>query len=645
MLNTDSIFQNNYKRIKTIGVHIGKVMIGGRAPIVIQSMATADTMDTKKIINEIIRIKNAGAKLVRVTAPNLKAAENLENIKNLLEQKKHSIPLVADIHFTPKAAEIAARIVEKVRINPGNYIDRKKFDLKKYSDKEYKQELKRIEERFIPLIEICKKHQTALRIGTNHGSLSDRIVSQYGDNPKGMVESAFEFIRICEKENFDQIVISMKSSNPIIMTQAYRLLSQKMRDKNQKHYPLHLGVTEAGDGEEGRVKSAIGIGSLLADGIGDTIRVSLTEDSEKEIPVCKKIIQYFDFKKNDLASLKEISSPINLYEFSKRKTKSILNIGAENVPKIVLSSSNPILKESDLNPYQITKEKNINKWQTQEFAPDLIFLTQKTPFLYESIGIPFVLPYLLWEKEIRFKKEEKSIFPYYDSFKDFLEFSNKSKKGNFVVFSIEDLNLLNSKTEKTLKENLVILILKATKKHVSQEIRNVIFHLDKKKILNPIILFITHKDDNSERRILNSSLKAGPLLIDGLLDGLWMQEATPKDIKNGFNIFQATRSRISKPDYISCPSCGRTLFDLQEITAKIKSKTSHLKGVKIAIMGCIVNGPGEMADADFGYVGSGVGKITLYKKREIVKRNIPSEKAVDALINLLKENGAWIEPN
>ncbi len=633
------VIQNRYKRIHSIGVKVGSITIGASHPIVIQSMTISDTMNTKKTVEEIISIKNTGAQLVRLTTPNLKTAENLEDIKNLLEKKNCKIPLVADIHFTPKAAEIAAKIVEKVRINPGNYVDRKQFNLKKYSDKEYQKEIKRIEDRFIPLIKICKKYKTALRIGTNHGSLSDRIISQHGDNPKGMVESAFEFIKICENNHFDQIVISMKSSNPIVMVQAYRLLSERMR-KNKVYYPLHLGVTEAGDGQEGRIKSAVGIGTLLADGIGDTIRVSLTEKAEKEVIVCKKIIEYFDFKKNDLLHLQDIPCSFNPYEFSRRQTNTINHIGSNQVPKIILSSKEAILKIEDLKQYQITKIKDIDKWKSGEFAPDAIFLNRETDFINEPIGIPFIMPYVNWEK-----KNNQNNYPYYDCFGSFLNSSKKSDVSNFIHFSINDINKFNQDTIKLLEKHPCVFVLEAIKKHTSQEVRNIIFHFHQKKIFTPIILIIKNKPKKDfENEATEQALQAGPLLIDGLLDGLWMEQANEESIKVAYNILQASRSRISKPDYISCPSCGRTLFDLQEVTAKIKSKTSHLKGVKIAIMGCIVNGPGEMADADFGYVGSGPGKITLYKKKEIIKRNIPSEKAVDALVDLLKENNAWKAP-
>ena len=635
----DLIIQNQYQRIHSIAVKVGPIIIGASHSIVIQSMTISDTMNTKKTVDEIISIKNAGAQLVRLTTPNLKAAENLENIKNLLEQKNCKIPLVADIHFTPKAAEIAAKIVEKVRINPGNYVDRKQFNLKKYSHKEYQKEIKRIENKFIPLIKICKKYKTALRIGTNHGSLSDRIISQHGDNPKGMVESAFEFIKICENNDFDQIVISMKSSNPIVMVQAYRLLSKRMR-KNKAYYPLHLGVTEAGDGQEGRIKSAVGIGSLLADGIGDTIRVSLTEKAEKEVTVCKKIIKYFDFKKNDLLHLQDIPCSFDPYEFSRRQTNTINHIGSSEVPKIILSAKETILKIEDLKQYQITKIKDIDKWESGEFAPDGIFLNQETDFINEPIGIPFMMPYANWKKN-----NNQNNYPYYDNFENFLNSSKKNEVSNFIHFSINDIKKLNQDAMKLLKKYPSIFVLEGIKKHISQEVRNIIFHFHQKKIFSPMMLMIkSNPKKDFENEVTEQALQAGPLLIDGLLDGLWMEGANEENIKVAYNILQATRARISKPDYISCPSCGRTLFDLQEVTAKIKSKTSHLKGVKIAIMGCIVNGPGEMADADFGYVGSGPGKITLYKKKEIVKRNIPSEKAVDALIDLLKENNVWKIP-
>ncbi|MED5451295.1 MAG: (E)-4-hydroxy-3-methylbut-2-enyl-diphosphate synthase, partial [Candidatus Neomarinimicrobiota bacterium] len=560
-------------RRKTVNVQVGDMMIGSDYPIRIQSMTTVSTLDTDASVDQAIRIINAGGEIVRFTAPNIKEAENLENIKSILRKKGYNTPLVADIHFTPNAAITAAKIVEKVRINPGNYVDRKKFEIKEYDDKTYNNELLKIEERFVPLIEVCKKHNTAMRIGTNHGSLSDRIMNRFGDTPLGMVESALEFLRICNQHHFDQIVLSMKSSNPLVMVHAYRLLVQKMDEENM-HFPLHLGVTEAGDGIDGRIKSSLGIGSLLNDGIGDTIRVSLTEEPEFEIPSAKKIIDKI-----------EISNPISnndsrLSNYQKRITSKILNIGGDSVP-VVISNSN---------------------------------------VLFEGNG-----PDYLYEEHLINHKNEK--FPYFPSLKEYRQSEHKSDVINFVSLNKETIT---NSIISSMPTNVVFVF---DFHDSAADFRYIFNFFEEQNIANPVLFKKNYEDENFERLCINASIDFGTMLLEGMGNGLWLYSDTHQDRINelSFSILQNTRTRIFKTDYISCPSCGRTKFDLQETTALVKEKTNHLKQLKIAVMGCIVNGPGEMADADYGYVGSGKGVISLYKGKDLIKRNISSKDAVDEL--------------
>ena len=574
-------------RRKTINVSVGDVIIGSDYPIVTQSMTTASTLDTEASVEEAIRIIDAGGQIVRFTAPNIKEAENLQNIKDSLRNKGYTNPLVADIHFTPNAAITAAEIVEKVRINPGNYVDRKKFEIKEYDDKTYNDELLKIEDRFIPLLDICKKHNTAIRIGTNHGSLSDRIMNRFGDTPLGMVESALEFLRICNKNDFDQVVLSMKSSNPLVMVHAYRLLVKKMDEENM-HFPLHLGVTEAGDGLDGRIKSSLGIGSLLNDGIGDTIRVSLTEDPEFEIPAAKKIIDKT-----------RILNPINkddhrLSEYHKRSTSAVLNIGGDNVP-VVLSSSNVLFEGN---------------------GPD---------YFYD-------------EKELINNKNER--FPYFYSIKEYRQSDDKSDIINFVSLNKETIT---NSIMSSMPKNVVFVF----DFHDNEtDFRDIFNFFEKQGITNPVLFKKSYKEEDFEKLSIDASIDFGTLLLEGMGNGLWLDSDHHHERINelSFSILQNTRTRIFKTDYISCPSCGRTKFNLQETTALVKEKTSHLKDLKIAVMGCIVNGPGEMADADYGYVGSGKDVISLYKGKDLVKRNISSKDAVDELINLIKANNDWVEP-
>ena len=648
-----------YSRYKTREVSVGDIPLGGSNPIRIQSMTTTDTMNTIATVEQTIRMVQAGCEYVRITAPSINEAKNLEEIKKELKVRGYSVPLIADIHFTPNAAEMAARIVEKVRVNPGNYVDKKKFDLIEYNDAEYQEELDRIRERFTPLVKICKEYGTAMRIGTNHGSLSDRIMSRYGDTPLGMVESALEFLRICEDENYHNIVLSMKASNPQVMVQAYRLLINKMEVEGM-NYPLHLGVTEAGGGEDGRIKSALGIGALLEDGIGDTIRVSLTEDPEFEAPVAIALANRYKEREKHRA-IKEIKeSPIDPFVYNRRKSFEVLSIGGSNVPRVVTDYSNrKITSQKDLIDIGYTYDEPTDKWNLSDIAADLVYLGKNTlPFDCPN-GLNAIYDFETW-MDLEYKYNSYPIF----TVKEFIESDNKSNELNFILISICDFS--EEVINKLKNDKSVVLILVTENLHGMAEQRRAFFELIENEILNPVIIKRDYLSITFEDLQLYSSTDLGSLLIDGFGDGIWLHidDLKSESEKSGtyvksfikkseskekivnrllFNILQAARQRISKTEYIACPSCGRTLFDLQETTEMIRKRTEHLKGVKIAIMGCIVNGPGEMADADYGYVGSGVDKITLYREKNIVRRNIPAKNAVDELIDLIREDGNWVE--
>ena len=629
----------SYSRFKTREVMIGGVGFGGNNPIRVQSMTTTDTMDTIATVEESIRMIKAGCELVRITAPSKRDAENLKNIKEELLKRGYNTPIVADIHFTPNAAEIAAKIVEKVRVNPGNYADKKKFEEIEYTDKTYQDELNRIREKFTPLVKICKEHGTAMRIGTNHGSLSDRILSRYGDTPKGMVESAMEFLRICRDENYHEIILSMKASNTRVMVQAYRLLVAEMI-KESMNYPLHLGVTEAGEAEDGRIKSAVGIGALLEDGIGDTIRVSLTEAPEHEMPVAFNLLKNFTNRINS-QKIKDIAkNPLNPFEYSRRKTNKVKNIGGNNVPIVIsnLKRKNKI-KPSSFFPLGYQYSVPLDKWNINDQATDYIFLDDKKI----DFEIPGTLRLIY---NFKFWKKNQEGYPLLNS-DEYLNNNKLSKEINFIEIYFK--NLCEDLFTKINKDPTAVLIVKTNNINGLAEQRRVFIELINRNIKTPVIISRDYNQLDAKYLQLNSSSDIGGLLIDGLGDGITInnnKEGESLHINStAFGILQASRTRISKTEYISCPSCGRTLFDLQETTAKIRKVTDHLKGVKIGIMGCIVNGPGEMADADYGYVGTRPGKITLYKEKTVVKKNIDEELAVDALIDLIKEHGDWVEKN
>jgi len=688
MITNESLLYCNsltqYSRLKTRVVNIGDVPLGGDNPIRVQSMTTTDTMNTLATVEQSIRMIDAGCEYVRITAPSINEAKNLENIKKELRLRGYKTPLVADIHFTPNAAEYAARIVEKVRVNPGNYADKKKFETLEYTDATYIEELDRIRNRFIPLIKICKEYGTAMRIGTNHGSLSDRIMSRYGDTANGMVESALEFLRICEDENYHNIVLSMKSSNTQVMVQAYRLLIVKMKAAGM-NYPLHLGVTEAGEGEDGRIKSAVGIGTLLEDGIGDTVRVSLTEDPEFEIPVAKALVARYanrvghvpikevgnwqlanendsnihpnppKGRNNSLSKGEGRGEVFSPFEYNRRHTHEVLNIGGKNVPRVIADFS--ILGHAERSRSITPKTLfavgynysiPLDKWNISDQACDYIFVGDKNVDFQIPGTLGFIYNYNTW-KNLENKTRSYPLF----TADEYLSSTEKSNELNFIsvdINSLRQLQTLNPKPE----TNNCVLVFETENTHGMAEQRSMFFELLTSQNETPVIIKRKYNALDDSTLQLHAATDMGALLIDGFGDGVWiapqppkeeeLQMANPKTINSlAFGILQAARTRISKTEYISCPSCGRTLFDLQETTARIRSRTEHLKGVKIGIMGCIVNGPGEMADADYGYVGVGVGKITLYKGKEVVKRSIDADHAVDELINLIKEHGDWVE--
>ena len=630
-----------YSRRKTQEVTIGDIPLGANNPIRIQSMTTIDTMDTKGSVEQTIRMVEAGCEYVRITAPSLKEAQNLAEIKKELRARGYRVPLIADIHFTPNAAELAARIVEKVRVNPGNYADKKRFEEIDYTEAAYEAELDRIRAKFSPLVKICKEYGTAMRIGTNHGSLSDRIMSRYGDTPLGMVESALEFLRICDDLQYHNLVLSMKASNPQVMIQAYRLLVQKLEEEQFRPYPLHLGVTEAGDGEDGRIKSSVGIGTLLEDGLGDTIRVSLTEEPEAEVPVC---IELADRYKRRLPHdpIPEINHyPINPFAYTRRTTRVTANLGGHQVPRVVADFSHKT-KVSQASLFAVGYQYSVplDKWNITDVACDYVYLGDRVVDFEIPGTLGLIYDHAAWVN----RRDQVRSYPLL-TVKAYLDRGQASDTLNFVAAGLHDVSIMLM--ERLASDPTAILVIDTDNKHGYAEQRRLFVELLNQHCQVPVVIRRQYSALTPERLQLYSATDLGGLLIDGLGDGVWIAAkecGSDKGVNDtAFNILQATRTRISKTEYISCPSCGRTLFDLQETTAKIRSRTNHLKGIKIAIMGCIVNGPGEMADADYGYVGSGPGRITLYRSKDVVKKNVPAAQAVDELIGLIKEDGNWLE--
>lgn len=592
--------QFNYVRRKSNTIRIGKVLLGGDQPVKVQSMANTDTNDTENSVAQCIRIVKAGGEIVRFTAQGVKEAENLKNIHAELRSQGFDVPLVADIHFVANAADVAAQYVEKVRVNPGNFVGPVKTGGGEYTEEEYQAEFQKLKTRFVQLLQICKAHGTAIRIGVNHGSLSERMMNRWGDTPRGMVESCLELLEVCNSEHFTNVVISMKASNTLSMVHAVRLLVYEMEQRNMS-FPLHLGVTEAGDGEDGRIKSAVGIGALLHDGIGDTIRVSLSEEPEAEIPVARQLVDYIAAKDGHIRIEAVENNDFSRFEYSRRKTYAVENIGGENVPVVLMNRDG---------------------------------------------GFTTIPDFLL---------RENKVF---------------SQNGNvYPVLSVNDINALNADASaikflrlsypelsdeiiSLLKEsNNIIILLSSNHQNWIGEMRACFHTLLNHQITTPVILSKKYRVQDIQELQIKSAADIGGLFLDGFGDGLHLELEEFGDARqvisietlNGiaFGILQASRVRVTKTEYISCPGCGRTLFNLQTVIARVKAATSHLKGLKVAVMGCIVNGPGEMADADYGYVGAGRGKVSLYKKKVCLQRNINEDEAVDRLVGLIKENGDW----
>lgn len=606
----------NYSRRKSSTVRIGNTPLGGTNPIRIQSMANVSTMETDAAVQQAIRMIDAGAEYVRFTAQGEREARNLGVIRKQLKEAGYLTPLVADIHFNPRAADAAAEEVEKVRINPGNYVDKvKTFDLLEYTDEEYAAELQKIRDRFIPFLNICKAHGTAIRIGVNHGSLSDRIMSRYGDTPEGMVASCMEFLRICRDEDFSDVVISIKASNTVVMVKTVRLLVHTM-ELEDMHYPLHLGVTEAGDGEDGRIKSAVGIGSLLSDGIGDTIRVSLSEDPEAEIPVARKLVDYILEREGHTPIEATLAPGYNPISPETRLSRMVEGIGGNSQPLVISDRSN--------GDFEFDRT----------VLPDYIYIGKEDPD-----NLPDHFRLLV---DAHFWKERPNAYPYFiaseiETLKDY------SAAIKFVRLTNHDLT--DHAIELLKQDPSVVIILSTHNLNGVGSQRAAMHRLMAAGCDAPVILHREYRETDMEALQLKAAADLGTLLLDGFGDGVMLHnegDNTATIDNYMFAILQATRKRISKTEYISCPSCGRTLYDLQTTIARIKEATSHLKGLKIGIMGCIVNGPGEMADADYGYVGAGKNRISLYKGKECVLKNIPEEDAVQRLVQLIKDNGDWM---
>ncbi|TPG58218.1 (E)-4-hydroxy-3-methylbut-2-enyl-diphosphate synthase [Hymenobacter nivis] len=647
-----------YKRRVARVVNIGGVPMGGDYPIRVQSMTTVDTMDTQGSVEQTLRMVAAGCEYVRITAPSVKEAQNLLEIKKELRARGCNVPLIADIHFTPNAAELAARIVEKVRVNPGNYADKKKFEEIDYTDASYAAEVERIRERFRPLVKICKQYGTAMRIGTNHGSLSDRILSRYGDTPLGMVESALEFLRLCEEENYYDVVLSMKASNTQVMVQAYRLLVQKLDEEGLQPYPLHLGVTEAGEAEDGRIKSAVGIGTLLEDGLGDTVRVSLTEAPEAEAPVAKMLIDRYVGRAATAQPIRPLEGPepINPFQYLRRHTHEVLNFGGLNVPRVISDLSRlPRLEYGDLRAAGHLYSPFLDKFQMSDLGADYLYTGERpVPFMLPN-GLKEIVNYTAWADAGR----RPDHFPLMTADRYMADprrsgLPEHHPQLNFLMLSLDAIDV--ALLARLRDDPTVVLVLVTANSHAMPEIRRAFFDLINAGVSCPVVICRAYGPQPAAQTQLDAATDIGGLLIDGLGDGVvlgteLLPEASQEEWQTqldglnqlSFGILQAARTRMSKTEYISCPSCGRTLFDLQETTAMIRQRTDHLKGIKIGIMGCIVNGPGEMADADYGYVGVGKGKIALYRGQDVIKKAVPEERAVDELIDLMREDGKWIE--
>lgn len=611
----------NYSRRKATEVYVGATPMGGTNPIRIQSMTNTPTTDTDACVAQAIRIIKAGGEYVRLTTQGVREAENLKNINAGLRSQGYDTPLIADVHFNPNVADVAALYAEGVRINPGNYVDAARtFKKLEYTDEEYTKEIQKIRNRFVPFLNICKKNHTAIRIGVNHGSLSDRIMSRYGDTPEGMVESCMEFLRICVDEHFFNVAISIKASNTVVMVRTVRLLVEQM-DKENMAFPLHLGVTEAGDGEDGRIKSALGIGALLADGIGDTIRVSLSEAPEAEIPVAQKLVDYVTRKEGHIYIPATEAPNFDYIHPSRRETQAVGNIGGGQVPVV------------------ISARLNDNLDTDSQFCPDYIYTGQKLPTQRKE-NIKYIVDAAQWDGS-------PNLYPAFN-YKQLIELHACPSPAKFLFINYLGLNEEAMACLRLHPE--VILVAQSNHQNRLGEFRGIAHQLMNAGLKNPIVFFQFYQETEKEDLQIKAAADMGALIFDGLCDGILLYNhgeaiSDTKVDETAFGILQAGRARTSKTEYISCPGCGRTLYNLESTIARIKAATSHLKGLKIGIMGCIVNGPGEMADADYGYVGAGRGKISLYKKKECIEKNIPEEQAVEKLIELIKENGDFIDRN
>ena len=609
----------NYRRRPTSTTLVGNTQIGSEAPIRVQSMTTTNTNDTEACVSQAERIIKAGGELVRLTTQGRREAENLKNINAQLRADGYNTPLVADVHFNANVADVAALYAEKVRVNPGNYVDPARvFKKIEYTDEEYAEELKKLEARFIPFLNICKEHNTAVRIGVNHGSLSDRIMSRYGDTPEGIVESCMEFLRICKEQNFHNVVISIKASNTVVMVRSVRLLVAEM-DKEDMHYPLHLGVTEAGEGEDGRIKSAVGIGALLADGIGDTVRVSLSEEPEAEIPVAKHLTDYITRREGHMLVPGTMAPEFDWLRPERRKTRAVGAIGGSNVPVVITSLTNG-------------EEANDTTFNA-DMTPDYIYCGATLPQNRQN-GQKYIVDFNAYNGE----NNTYPIFPY-----NAIPFIASVKAE--VKFLVLQLGAPSEEYLACLKAHPeVVVVAVSNQQNRLGEQRSLTHELWLNGIFNPVVFAQMYHHSVSEKADLQLEAAAdmGALMIDGLTDGVWIMNdgnITPRDIADtSFAILQAARLRTSKTEYISCPGCGRTLYDLRSTIAKIKAATAHMKGLKIGIMGCIVNGPGEMADADYGYVGAGPGKISLYKHKVCVEKGIPEAEAVEHLLRFIEQD-------
>ena len=649
-MTSDSIAQDT-RRMPTRPVRIGGVVVGGGAPIVVQSMTTADTLNVEATVAESLRMIEAGCQIVRVTAPSRREALALGEIRTRLDAAGHAgVPLVADIHFTPNAAEIAADHVEKIRVNPGNYADKKKFEAHEYTQEAYADELARIRERFTPLVHKCKALGRAMRIGTNHGSLSDRILSHYGDTPLGMVESALEFLHICRDEDYHDVVLSMKASNPQVMVQAYRMLADRMRDEGMA-YPLHLGVTEAGEGEDGRIKSAVGIGALLAEGLGDTVRVSLTEPPEAEIPVAQLLVALAEEGrkgKDPQAEATPTPEGHDRYGYARRNTEAAGPVGGSNVPVVCHNLAERPLTPAGLFGLGHRHQPDLDKWTADDAACDVIYIGERTCGFAMPGWLSAIQDADVWQEHGGRVERHHPLWTA-EAFDAARKIGGLDPSLNLVGMDADALTAERAEEFATCNGEPVAILLSTTRNNALHSLRSAFFRLVNAGCALPVIVRQELHGLSADALQLKAAANLGGLLLEGFGDGIWLDGDVGLDgglqVLNrlSFGILQATRTRISRTEYISCPSCGRTLFDLQETTARIRAVTNHLKGIKIGIMGCIVNGPGEMADADYGYVGTGPGKITLYKEKEVVQRNIPEDEAVDALINLIRSHGDWVD--